>query len=178
MVGGSSLDNGGTGRYWHTARARQARRRGVRTQKPVVEPPREVAPARNLVDRGRDGSASVFMWSEEAGSRVDGGRPARGVMAKVCGLAVARAAGEKLDADPVNRTVVNVGTVVGSLPSPAGSLAGQRPGCRLLMARRRGRSPRSSRGSYAPAREGGKLATERRRGASSQLRHGISGGRR
>ena len=37
--GGSSPDNDGTGRHRQTARVRQARRRGVRMQEPVVEPP-------------------------------------------------------------------------------------------------------------------------------------------
>jgi hypothetical protein len=37
--GGSSPDNCGTGRHCQTARVRQARRTGVRMQKPVVEPP-------------------------------------------------------------------------------------------------------------------------------------------
>jgi hypothetical protein len=55
-LGGSSLDNAGTGWHRQTARVRQARRRGVRVQEPVVEPPQEVRPAVNLVD-GRDGSA-------------------------------------------------------------------------------------------------------------------------
>jgi hypothetical protein len=40
--GGSSLDNAGTGQHRQMARVRQARRRGVRVQKPVVEPPQEV----------------------------------------------------------------------------------------------------------------------------------------
>ena len=39
---GSSPDNDGTGRYRQTARARQARRRGVRVQEPVVEPPKAI----------------------------------------------------------------------------------------------------------------------------------------
>jgi hypothetical protein len=41
-MGGSSLDNAGAGQYCQMARVRQARRRGVRVQKPVVEPPQEV----------------------------------------------------------------------------------------------------------------------------------------
>jgi hypothetical protein len=47
-----------------------------------------------------------------------------GVTVKVCGVAVARAAGEELGTDPVYRLMVNVGTVVGS-PScrPAGPVA-------------------------------------------------------
>jgi hypothetical protein len=36
---GSSPDNDGTGRYCQTTRARQARRDGVTTSEPVVEPP-------------------------------------------------------------------------------------------------------------------------------------------
>jgi hypothetical protein len=44
-AGESSLDNDGTGRHCQTARVRQARRKGVRTQKPVVEPPQVFPPA-------------------------------------------------------------------------------------------------------------------------------------
>jgi hypothetical protein len=53
-----------------------------------------------------------------------------GVTVKVCGVAVARAAGEELGTDPVYRLVVNVGTVVGS-PSrrPARSAAARHAVC-------------------------------------------------
>jgi hypothetical protein len=51
-----------------------------------------------------------------AGSRVGAGKVDSEVTVKVCGVAVARAAGEKLGTDPVNRSAVNVGTAVGSPP--------------------------------------------------------------
>jgi hypothetical protein len=43
-------------------------------------------------------------------------RMSPGATVKCCGVAVDRPAGEKLDAHPVNRSVVNVGTVFGSPP--------------------------------------------------------------
>jgi hypothetical protein len=55
--GGSSLDNAETRQDCQMARVRLARRRGVRVQKPVVEPPQEVRTGSNLVDLGRDSSA-------------------------------------------------------------------------------------------------------------------------
>jgi hypothetical protein len=45
---------------------------------------------------------------------VDIAKVGAGVTVKVCGVAVARAAGEELGTDPVYRLMVNVGTVVGS----------------------------------------------------------------
>jgi hypothetical protein len=57
--GGSSLDNAGAGWHYQTARVRQARRRGVRVQEPVVEPPQEVRPARTW-----------WMWAGIAARRV------------------------------------------------------------------------------------------------------------
>jgi hypothetical protein len=50
---GSSPDDDETGRHRQTAWARLARRRGVRVQEPVVEPPKATTPAPNLVDMGR-----------------------------------------------------------------------------------------------------------------------------
>jgi hypothetical protein len=55
--GGSSPDDAGTGQHRQMARVRLARRRGVRVQKPVVEPPKEQCTGSNLVDLGRDCSA-------------------------------------------------------------------------------------------------------------------------
>ena len=51
---------------------------------------------------------------EVTDSEVDGGRVGAEATVKDCGVAVARAAGEKLDTQAVNRLMVNVGTVVGS----------------------------------------------------------------
>ena len=70
----------------------------------------------NLVDLGRYCSASIASGSEEVDSGVDGGKVGPEVTVKVCGVTVARAAGEKLGTHPVYRLVVNVGTVLGSPP--------------------------------------------------------------
>ena len=128
-MGGSSLDNDGTGRYCQTARVRQARRRGVRVQKPVVEPPQVgirlepggSGPVVQCVGRRQD---------EVTDPVVDIAKVGAGVTVKDCGVAVARAAGEELGTDPVYRLVVNVGTVVGS-PScrPARSVAARHAVC-------------------------------------------------
>jgi hypothetical protein len=66
--GGSSLDNAGTGQYCQMVRVRLARRRGVRVQEPVVEPPKEVRTGSNLVDQGRDSSAPRPLQPREAAS--------------------------------------------------------------------------------------------------------------
>jgi hypothetical protein len=68
----------------------------------------------NLVDVGRYCSAAVASGNEGAGSGVGVAKVGPGVTVKVCGVAVARAAGEELGTYPVHRLVVNVGTVVGS----------------------------------------------------------------
>lgn len=107
--GGSSPDDAEAGWYCQTARARLARRRGVRKE-PVVEPPQERWTGSNLVDRGRDGSATDPPYNRE-------GRPwaglglVQGATVKACGVTVDGPAGEKLGTDPVDRSVVNVGTV-------------------------------------------------------------------
>ena len=79
-------------------------------QKPAVEPPQGREPARNLVDLGR--SAVHVRRPGDGRLDVGGKRPARGHGE---GLRRSRgeAAGEKLGADPVNRSVVNVGTPAG-----------------------------------------------------------------
>jgi hypothetical protein len=68
----------------------------------------------NLVDMGRYCSASVASWSEGTDSGVDAGKVGPEGTVNACGVAVAWAAGEKLGADPVERFMVNVGTVVES----------------------------------------------------------------
>ena len=176
-MGESSLDNDGTGRYCQTAWARQARRRGVRMQKPVVEPPQEVAPARNLVDRGRDGSASVFLWSEETDSRVDGGKADPGGH----GEGLRRSRGEGCRGKAGRRSRQPVGGERGNrrrvASLPAGQ-AGSGKARRLLMARRRdgvlvvvaGVTPRLGGRESRPQGEGGQRVRS--------CEHGISGGRR
>ena len=51
---------------------------------------------------------------EATDSDVDVGKVGPEATVKDCGVAVARAAGEKLDTHAVNRLMVNVGTVAGS----------------------------------------------------------------
>jgi hypothetical protein len=74
-----------------------------------------VCSALNLLTTGRDGL---------------GERLAPGATMKDCGVVVDRPAGEKLGTDPVDRSAVNVGTVLGS-PScrPAGSAAARHAVC-------------------------------------------------
>jgi len=127
--GGSSSDNAGT--VWHrqTGWARQARRKGVRMQKPVVEPPQE----RDRLEPGGSGpgsSARPSRWATPTvgcdarrGGHGEGLRRNRG-----------EAAGEELGTDPVERLMVNVGTATGS-PSLRASQAGSGKACRRLMAR-------------------------------------------
>ena len=94
-------------------------------QEPVVEPPQEVGPAVNLVD-GRDGSATDPLTTGGDGF----GDVSPGATVKCCGVAVDRPAGEKLGADPVNRSVVNVGTVlVPPTCRPAGPAAAMHVVC-------------------------------------------------
>ena len=95
-------------------------------QEPVVEPPKEVRPAVNLVD-GRDGSALNLLTTGRDSFDVV---LASGATVKDCGVAVDRPAGEKLGTDPVDRSVVNVGTAFGSPPCrPARSAAARHVVC-------------------------------------------------
>jgi hypothetical protein len=65
-----------------------------------------------------------------ADSGVDRGKVGPEVTVKVCGVAVARAAGEKLGTHPVYRLVVNVGTALGSPPwRPSRPLAARHAVC-------------------------------------------------
>jgi hypothetical protein len=104
---GSSPDNDGTGRHRQTARARQVRRRGVRVQEPVVEPPkveRRLEPDGSGPVSGAHRSKVAAVTSGQSWVGRLGGHDE--VLRGSCG----EAAGEELDADPVERSVVNVGT--------------------------------------------------------------------
>ena len=95
-------------------------------QKPVVEPPQEVRTGWNLVD-GRDSSAPNLLTTGRDGL---GGTVVPGATMKDCGVVVDRPAGEKLGTDPVDRSAVNVGTVLGSPPCrPARSAAARHVVC-------------------------------------------------
>ncbi len=105
---GSSPDNDGTCRYYQTVRARQARRECV-TKVNQWQNPRKCGTGSNLVDRGRaavraeptDGEAtSATIIDVGVGGHEEGLRRTRG-----------KAAGEELGAAPVDRHMVNMGTV-------------------------------------------------------------------
>jgi hypothetical protein len=64
----------------------------------------------NLAD-GRDGSALNLLTTGRNGLDAV---LVSGATMKDCGVVVDRPAGEKLGTDPVDRSVVNVGTVLGS----------------------------------------------------------------
>jgi hypothetical protein len=112
---GSSPDNDGTDRHCQTIRVRQARQRGVTRVNQWLNPLKRETSS-NLVDMGW---AAVRVISIDEGCDSDVGH--------LCqpgghdeGLRRSRdeAAGAELDADPVNRDMVNVGTISGpSFPS-------------------------------------------------------------
>jgi hypothetical protein len=83
-------------------------------------------PAANLVD-GRDSSALRLPTTGRDSLDAEG---ASGATVTCCGIAVDKPAGEKLGTDPVNRSVVNVGTVL-SAPTcrPSGSAAARHVVC-------------------------------------------------
>jgi len=94
----SSSDNDGT--VWHhqTGRVRQARRKGVRVQEPVVEPPQE----RNRLEPGGfgPGSSARPPWGGRlppSDVRVD-----EEATAKACGVTVARLQGKSWAPTPSN----------------------------------------------------------------------------
>jgi len=70
-------------------------------------PLKKSGPAANLAD-GRDGSAPNPLTT---GGNGLGAECAPGATVTCCGIAVDKPAGEKLGTDPVDRSVVNVGTV-------------------------------------------------------------------
>ena len=129
-VGGSSPDNDGTGRHRQTARVRQARRRGVRVQEPVVEPPkveRRLEPDGCGPVSGAHGDG-VAVGVTSVRSRI--GRA--GGHGEVLRGSRGEAAGEELGAYPVEREAVNVGTIP-RLPSILASQAGRGQAHRRLM---------------------------------------------
>ena len=108
--GGSSPDNDETDRYCQTVRARLARQKGVTRSEPVVEPPQVQYSARTWWMWAEQAvHASPQVWGERLRRAVD--RAGREATRKVCGVLVARLSGEKLGADPADRSVVNVGTI-------------------------------------------------------------------
>jgi len=111
----SGPDNDGTRRYYQTARVRLARRECV-TQVNQWQNPRKCGTGSNLVDMGRaavraelsDGEATPpTAVHAGGGGHEEGLRRTRG-----------EAAGEKLGAAPVDRHMVNMGTVPASPVRP------------------------------------------------------------
>jgi hypothetical protein len=116
--------------------ARSARRKGVTEVNQWLNPLKRDTGS-DLVD-GRDAARTARAVGErELRSRPNaaGGEAAR----KVCGVLVAMLQGEELGADPVDRDVVNVGTVpVPPCPPPVGG--GGQARCRLMAPGRGGGS--------------------------------------
>lgn len=132
----SSPDNDGTGQHRQMARVRQARRRGVRRRNQWWNPLKWTAGS-NLVDLGRSASSVVVGCEDGRVLDLVVGWPGAEVTVKACGVAVTRLAWEKLGADPVEWSMVNVGTSVES-PSRLVGQTGRGKARRLLMARRWG----------------------------------------
>ena len=107
--------------------ARSARRKGVTEVNQWLNPLKRDTGS-NLVDGRAAARTARDGRGRELRSRLNaaGGEAAR----KVCGVLVAMLQGEELGADPVNRDVVNVGTVP-ALPSPPPLGGGGQARCRL-----------------------------------------------
>jgi hypothetical protein len=125
---GSSPDNAGTGRYRQTVRVRQARRKGV-TRVNQWQNPLKRETGSNLVDVGRAATHAAPVWAAtptstfggRSGGHEEGLRRTRGEVA-----------GEELGADPVDRLMVNVGTIPGP-PFPLHIRCGGGQACCRLM---------------------------------------------
>jgi hypothetical protein len=130
---GSSSDNDGTVQHRQMCRARQARRKGVRMQKPVVEPPQ----AERRLESGGSGPVSnarpPFWWATPASAY----EWPTGGHGECLRRNHGEVAGEELGTDPVERLMVNVGTAT-EPPTLSASQAASGKACRLLMARWRG----------------------------------------
>ena len=111
----SSPDNDGTGRHRQTARVRQVRRRGVRMQEPVVEPP-EVE--RRLEPDGSGPVSGARRSMVLRRLRVGLGLACSEATTKSCGVVVARPPGKSWAPIPSNGQVVNVGIAIGEPAVP------------------------------------------------------------
>ena len=141
--------------------ARLARRKGVTEVNQWLNPLKRDAGS-NLVDVGRSAAHAARDLGRGLRSRPNavGGEAAR----KVCGVLVAMLQGEELGADPVDRDVVNVGTV------PVPPTCGGQARCRLIAPGRGGGSVVVRGRESRPHGEG----TQRASGADA----GRPGGRR
>ena len=98
-----------------------------------MEPPQEVGPARTWWIWAGISSARTSL--QPGGTTLGAAWSAGpGATAKACGVVVDEAAGEKLGTDPVERSVVNVGTILG-VALPAGQPGRSGKARRRLMAR-------------------------------------------
>ena len=132
---GSSPDNDGAGRHYQTVRVRLARQRGVTKVNQWLNP-LKCGTGSNLVDVGR---AAVRVEPSHGEATP---KPIMDVGGEAIGECLRRTRGEavaaKLGVDPVDRYMVNVGTV-SVLPFPASSLlAGGQVHRRLMMPGRGG----------------------------------------
>lgn len=114
---GSSPDNDGTCQYCQMVRVRQARQTGVtRVNQHLI--PLKRGTGSNLVDVGRAAARVEPLHGETTPKpTIDVGGEAT---VNACGVAVGEAAGAELGVDPVDRCMMNVGTVP-VLPFPASS---------------------------------------------------------
>jgi hypothetical protein len=117
--------------------ARSARRTGVTAVNQWLNPLKRDAGS-NLVDVGRRAAHAARDGGRRLRSRPNavGGEATR----KDCGVLVAMLQGEELGADPVDRVVVNVGTVPGSPVAPPAVGVGGRVRCRPMAPGRGGGS--------------------------------------
>jgi len=168
----SSPNNDAAREHCRMARARQARPKGV-TEVNQCQNPLERGP-RLKPDGYGPGQAvrgNPYVLGDRLDQRIDAlGRDRKACPREHCG----RPAGEELDADPVKRTVVNVGTVPASPTRPSG----RRLGAASADGAGMGRSSRSSRRGDDRPRRAGKPSTGRRGAAGLQRPSVMRGGRR
>ena len=158
---GSSPDNDGTCQYCQMVRVRQARQTGVtRVNQHLI--PLKRGTGSNLVDVGRAAVRGSSIHERPTPKpTIDVGGEAT---VNACGVAVGEAAGAELGVDPVDRCMMNVGTVP-VLPSPASSqLVGGQVHRRLMM----------------PGRDGGSVVVRARESrvhgeGAQRVRSGVAG---
>lgn len=165
---GSSPDNDGPCQHCQMVWARQARQRGVTKVNQWLNP-LKCGTGSNLADVGRAAVRAVPGRTRDATPKpiIDVGGEAT---VNACGVAVGEAAAAKLGVDPVNRYMVNVGTVA-VLPFPVSSQLAGGQVHRRLMTPQRGGGFVVVRARESRAHGEG---TQRDRGAVA----GMSGGRR
>lgn len=136
--GGSSLDNDGMGQHCQMAQARQARRKGATRREPVVKPPQASEPSQTwwiwdgqqcaFVRKARGERLGDLKWHGPE-NHGEGLRRTHG-----------EAAGEKLDAAPVNRLHDERGNCCAVALPVIGQVAGGQERRRLVTASQDGAS--------------------------------------